>query len=443
MMILQTGGNLYKMSNETNEKKPYIHRDKVNYKTPPSDTFCIIPWLHLHHWPNGNVYQCCITSNKNIMGNLKDTTMKEIWNGDYMKQLRLDLLAGKKHQSCTKCFEQEDNNIRSFRKNANWTFDHHLHDKAELTNKDGSVDEMQLHYWDMRFSNLCNMKCRMCGGHLSSMWHEDEKKLYSKTAEKQAIVNVKDHSQEDLKKLIDEQIPYVEEVYFAGGEPLIMDEHYYILEKLIEHGRSDVKLRYNTNLLKLRYKKWNTTELWSKFSFVQVMASIDDLHHRAEYVRKGTRFDAIERNIDELLQYQDVVQLNMSPTIQLLTVYNLPEYIDWMLAKGLHHERLHLGNVLTGPDWYHMNTMPDDLKKRVDEKLWNHHSTLTGDVADRIEWFYKSVNSYLWTEPPRHRKKGIHRDFLRLTKRLDEIRGEDFLKTFPELKDHYYRTDLE
>ena len=99
--------------------------------------------------------------------------------------------------------------------------------------------------------------------------------------------------------------------------------------------------------------------------------------------------------------------------------------------------------MLTGPDWYHMNTMPDDLKKRVDEKLWNHHSTLTGDVADRIEWFYKSVNSYLWTEPPRHRKKGIHRDFLRLTKRLDEIRGEDFLKTFPELKDHYYRTDLE
>ena len=66
MMILQLGGKLYKMSNETNEKKPYIHRDKVNYKTPPSDTFCIIPWLHLHHWPNGNVYQCCITSNKTV-----------------------------------------------------------------------------------------------------------------------------------------------------------------------------------------------------------------------------------------------------------------------------------------------------------------------------------------------------------------------------------------
>ena len=422
--------------------KQYIHRKKVNYKTPPTDSFCIIPWLHLHNWPNGNVYQCCITSNKNIVGNLKDNTMREIWNNDYMRQLRLDLLANKRPKSCEKCYEQEDQGIRSFRKNANWTFDHHLPTLHTKTNPDGSLDDMHLHYWDFRFSNLCNMKCRMCGGHLSSMWHEDERLTYGKTAEPQAVVNVRDHSQEELKRLIDEQIPYVEEVYFAGGEPLIMDEHYYILEKLIEHGRSDVKLRYNTNLLKLRYKRWDTVELWSKFSYVQVMASIDDLFHRAEYVRKGTRWDAIERNIDELLQHQEVVQLNMSPTTQLLTVYNMPEYVNWMLAKGLHWERLHLGNVLTHPDWYHMNTMPKHLKSRVERRLWDHRDSLTGEVRDRIDWFYKSVVSYLWTEQPAERQSTIHKDFLRITRRLDEIRGEDFLKTFPELRDHVNRTDL-
>ena len=423
--------------------KKYPNREKVNYKTPPTDTFCVIPWLHLHHWPNGNVYQCCITSNKNVVGRLQDNTFQEIWNNDAMRKLRLELLDNKKPDSCVKCYEQEDQGIRSFRKNANWTFDHHLHDKANSTNPDGSLDEMNLHYWDFRFSNLCNMKCRMCGGHLSSMWHEDEKLIFKRTSERQAIVNVRDNSIEDIKQLIDQQIPYVEEVYFAGGEPLIMDEHYYILEKLIEAGRSDVKLRYNTNLLKLRYKKWDTVELWKSFDFVQVMASLDDIDERAEYVRKGTRWDAIERNIKELLEYPDAVQLNVSPTIQLLTVHNLPNYVDRMMSLGIGIDNMHISNVLTHPDWYHMNTLPKHLKHRVEKRLREHEATFTDTYTqDKLRWYYDSIVNYLWTEQPQDKRRKIHADFLRITSTLDDIRGEQFLKTFPELEDHWHRQDL-
>ena len=221
MITLQPGGRVL-MSNP-NDKKKF-------YKNPPSKSFCIIPWIHLHHWPNGNVYQCCITDMHNVAGNLKDNTMDEIWNNDHMKNLRLELLDGKKPESCMKCYEQEGKGIRSFRVNANWTFDHHLYPKAEQTNPDGSLDKMDLIYWDFRFSNLCNMKCRMCGGHLSHLWHEDEKKLYKRTSENSAIVHVNDFSKQDIKKVIDSNLHMVEEVYFAGGEPLIMDEHYYILE---------------------------------------------------------------------------------------------------------------------------------------------------------------------------------------------------------------------
>ena len=379
----------------------------------------------------------------NVVGNLKDNTLEELFNSEYMRELRLDLLNNKKPHSCVKCYEQEDNGIRSFRKNANWTFDHHLFEKAKQTNPDGSLDKMELVYWDFRFSNLCNMKCRMCGGHLSSMWHEDEKLLYKQVSEQQAIVNVSDHSKDDIKALIDQQIPYVEEVYFAGGEPLIMDEHYYILEKLIEAGRSDVKLRYNTNLLKLRYKKWDTVELWKHFDFVQVMASIDDIDERAEYVRKGTRWDAIENNMRELLQYKDVVQLNVSPTIQLLTVWNIPNYVDRMFEIGLTIHNMHISNVLTHPDWYHMNTMPAELKREVEQRLHEHSSKFEDSIREKLEWYYKSIISYLWTEQPEDMKKKTHRDFMRITNRLDEIRGENFLNTFPELESHYRRTDYD
>lgn len=436
MITLQTGGRALMPDNA--DKKKF-------YKNPPSESFCIIPWIHMHHWPNGNVYQCCITDMRNVAGNLKDNTMDEIWNNDHYKKLRLDLLDGKKPKSCMKCYEQEGKGIRSFRKNANWTFDHHLFPKAEETNPDGSLDKMDLIYWDFRFSNLCNMKCRMCGGHLSHLWHEDEKKLYKRTSEKSAVVHVNDFSKQDIKKVIDSNLHMVEEVYFAGGEPLIMDEHYYILEQLIASGRKDVKIRYNTNFMKINYKKWKCVDLWKHFNLVQIMASIDDIGPRAEYIRKGTKWDKIEENFAEVLKHKDIVQLNVSPTIQLLNVWHMPEYVEKMFELGLKVNNLHISNVLTNPDWYHVKTMPTELKHIVHQKLDDHLDKYKNDkdIYEKLDWYYKSIKDYLWTEFPDNHKQNVHRDFMRITNKLDEIRDENFLETFPELAPHYNRTDLD
>lgn len=424
--------------------KVLMSNKKKFYKNPPSKSFCIIPWIHMHHWPNGNVYQCCITHMNNVAGNLKDNTMDEIWNNDHYKKLRLDLLDGKQPESCSKCYEQEDKGIRSFRVNANWTFDHHLFPKAEETNPDGSLDKMDLIYWDFRFSNLCNMKCRMCGGHLSHLWHEDEKKVYKKTSEKTAVVHVNDFSTQDIKEVIDSNLHVVEEVYFAGGEPLIMDEHYYILERLIEQGRTDVKIRYNTNFTKLKFKKWDCIELWKHFDLVQVMASIDDIGTRAEYIRKGTNWEKIEENFAIALENKDAVQLNVSPTIQLLNVWHIPEFVEKMFDLGLTVDNLHISNVLTYPEWYHMNTMPTELKHTVHQKLDAHLDSYKDQdyIYNKLDWYYKSIKDYLWTQVSEKKAISIHRDFLRITNKLDEVRDENFLETFPELAPHYNRTDL-
>ena len=86
---------------------------------------------------------------------------------------------------------------------------------------------------------------------------------------------------DDIWEQMQEHIPHLDQIYFAGGEPLIMDEHYYILQKLIDAGRTDVRIRYNTNLLKLHFKHYDLVEMWSKFNFVQVNASIDDKNYGA------------------------------------------------------------------------------------------------------------------------------------------------------------------
>jgi MoaA/NifB/PqqE/SkfB family radical SAM enzyme len=135
-------------------------------------------------------------------------------------------------------------------------FGHHIDKAVNNTNKDGSYDEMKLVYWDFRFSNLCNMKCRMCGGHLSSMWVADEDKIYHRVSKANPVVNVADNSIDNIYKILNENMEYVEEIYFAGGEPLIMDEHYYILEKL----------NLKATVLNL-YSKWDPT-FWGHVGYI-------------------------------------------------------------------------------------------------------------------------------------------------------------------------------
>ena len=406
--------------------------------------FCIIPWVHYNTWPNGNVYQCCITPATydhrgrptNTMGNLSKNTMEEIWNSNRYKELRTQLLNNEKPNSCTKCYEQEDNGITSFRQNANNMFRHYIDKAVNNTNKDGSYDEMKLVYWDFRFSNLCNMKCRMCGGHLSCMWVADENKIYHRrrpdVSKANPVVNVADNSIDNIYKILNENIEYVEEIYFAGGEPLIMDEHYYILEKLIEHGRTDVRIRYNTNLLKLKYKKWDNLELWKHFDNVNVIASIDSFGARAEYIRKGTVWDIIVNNIKALVQNDNII-FGISPTIQILNIHTLTEFIDKLFELGITPRSLHLNNVLTGPEHYHINTLRNEDKEYIKQQLIDHANSMTTDYKKEMQNKYNSIITYMNGTP----KPNVYKKFVKLTHKLDVIRNESFDAVFPELASHY------
>ena len=398
----------------------------------PSDSFCIIPWIHMNTWPNGNVFQCCITDYRNHIGNLKDNTMREIWNNDYMQQLRTDLLSGVKPKSCNKCYEQEDNGIVSFRNSINEKFNNECTDLISNTDSAGYNSDFKLKYWDFRFSNLCNMKCRMCGGHLSSLWNADELAVYGSASEPEIVVNTKNHSKEDIYTLLDEHIDNVVEIYFAGGEPLIMDEHYYILEKLIERKRFDVKLRYNTNLLKIKYKKWDNMELWSYFDSVHVFASIDAIGARGEYIRKGTVWEIIDKNIKLLINAKNIM-FGVSPTINIFNIYHIPDLVDYFIEIGIKLNELHLNNVLTNPVWYHIGILPDDMKTAAIDKLKTHLSSFNDADRKSLEDRYNCLISYI-NHDFGDSVTGYRNKFSQVTKMLDNYRNESLITACPELE---------
>ena len=222
-----------------------------------SKTFCMLPWMHMHAFPDGRAYPCCLSDYWHPVGDLRKNTMEEVWNQDAYKTMRTNMLAGKECKECTKCYEQEQHGAFSMRNDSNRNYGHHIAE-AEQTNADGSVDDFKIRYWDVRFSNLCNFSCRSCGPIFSSNWYNDHVKLYNRKPDvlgrDMARVEYTAGNEESMLEQMEQHIPYLEQVYFAGGEPLIMKEHYYLLEKLIEHGKTDIRIQYNTNYSEMRYK---------------------------------------------------------------------------------------------------------------------------------------------------------------------------------------------
>ena len=393
-----------------------------------SKSFCVLPWIHLNTWPNGNVYPCCLTDWREEVGNLKDNTFEEIWNNDSMKSIRKDMLSGDKHNSCRKCYQQEENGLDSTRTSSNRWFEKHIPTLTDNTSEDGHNDDFKLLYWDFRFSNLCNMKCRMCGSFLSSKWYEDEVKLYGGSPLPKAIININDYSKKDINLYLDEFVRSVEEIYFAGGEPLLMEEHYYILQKLVEVGNTNLRLRYNTNLGYLKFKQYDNLELWKPFieqdyGNVTIFASIDGYGDSAEYSRKGTKWNVIEDNIKKCLDAN--INFHVSCTTNIFNVLQIPDFIEHMKSLGVPHFNIHLNNVLTNPHHYHINILPDSLKQEVKKRYIRHLKSLDDENANELRPKYESIFNFL-DEPLAQTQDQVEKALKYTTELLDDGREEKF-----------------
>ena len=60
----------------------------------------------------------------------------------------------------------------------------------------------------------------------------------------------------------------MQEIYFVGGEPLFMEEHYTLLNRMIELGLTDTHIRYSTNPSIMKYKSTRVVDIWKNFENV-------------------------------------------------------------------------------------------------------------------------------------------------------------------------------
>ncbi|MBK8698389.1 MAG: twitch domain-containing radical SAM protein [Saprospiraceae bacterium] len=226
-----------------------------------SKVFCMAPWVHLHALPDGKVYTCgmAATHTNHSIGDVhKNKDLSKAWNSYAMKRIRRNMLTGQASASCKNCYEYEQLCNSSERLQFNQDFKHHV-GRVLSTSFWGGLSETSILHLDIRFSNQCNLKCRICNASASSAWREEAIQMgYIQDHFPNVVRATNDEA--SFWKLYVKLLPHIEKIHFAGGEPLLMEEHYKTLEHLIAIGKTDTHISYNTNFSTLRFRQWASVE---------------------------------------------------------------------------------------------------------------------------------------------------------------------------------------
>lgn len=387
---------------------------------PPSDTFCILPWVHLATNASGNIRPCCNSKpGKSFIKNpetgnpykLGKADFSEIWNSPDYKSLRQSLLNGERPEVCERCWKEEDAGIQSLRQ----AWMHRWIEDKEYTD----TADMDIRYADIRMGNFCNLKCRMCNPYASSQWldewHLVREKLSDEEYQRLNGENWPWYRYTQFEKNIDLILPTVEEIYLTGGEPTIIKEHEYILNKVIRSGRAKkVKIKYNTNLTNIPN---HLLEKWKAFKAIKCNVSIDAVGDLDRYIRYPSNWSKIEENFKKVRQLDNVVN-EIHCTVQMYNITRLHELIEWAEPFG---HKIYL-NILNHPEELNIKVLPKKLKETVTETLSSYTH------IDRVQGVIDYMNAENWN----HKLK----QFFHYTRQLDKSRNQNLFDVLPEFKEY-------
>lgn len=453
----------------------------------PSNTFCALPWIHLSTRPDGNMRVCCtanassvqdpdstqkinggqvgvLKTDSGVPANLNNSSLLESWNNDYMKNVRKMMLRGEKPPSCLKCYKEEDAGVQSKRnwETAYWVGELGLESIIGDTKPDGSVSP-QIRYIDLRMGSKCQLACVMCSPHDSSGWVKEWNEIYPQITNqrlKQSSgwenrgklhgANYNWHKNNPIFwDQLYSQIPNMKQLYFAGGESTIIEEHYTLLEEVVRRGYANrIELRYNSNAVELPDRLF---KLWDQFRQVKFHFSVDCIGDKNDYIRYPSNWDSLVEHMHRLDSTGPNVTVTTAVTIMALNILYVPDFIKWKLSQNFkkfntwpNGAGMINWHFAYWPPQLNVKVLPLEIKTQVRDKFedfytWldaNWHLAVPNGVSKetfmnagygikRLRSMVNFMNKEDWSE-----RLPELREWIQL---LDKTRGTDFAKTFPEL----------
>lgn len=390
-------------------------------KFTDNQAFCIAPWMHLQVEPNGDIQLCCASTfrheHNNRLGNLNDSEPLDIWNNDQYRYVRRNIISGNKiPEYCGSCYKREEGGLsRTERQRFNEEFAECI-PLVDTTHDDGRLDTLNIKYLEIRFNNLCNLKCRSCGPDWSTSWANEV------GVDKPLVYN------DSWRKLL----PYASElqkIYFAGGEPLITPEHYDFLEEL-SNTNTDIELLYTSNFTRLSLKNRHVMDYWPKFKVVNACASIDHYDEYASYVRSGSNYNEILDNIKTIQNHKlPNVRTSVTTVYSLYNATRIGDLIIRLFEDGAINSINQWSlNMLTGPIFQIATHMPENAYHAAIENTQKGIDYLKrhGESPDKLI----AVKSWL-SENYKYNNE-LFSEFISYNKKLDIIRNTDINTLYPE-----------
>jgi MoaA/NifB/PqqE/SkfB family radical SAM enzyme len=393
----------------------------------PHDKFCVLPWVSLETSPIGTVRPCCladdeITDNAGDKFDLNHASFPAIQNSQYMRDLRREFLDGKQPQTCRKCWREERAGRTSKRMH---TLDRLKH---MLPEQDWTIDAKPLMFLDLKLGNICNLKCRICGSWSSSTFAVEE---LDNLTDAQLVDRKTNHHYKMLRagawpkenptfwSEMDQIVDQVRYIEFTGGEPFMIQEHFDLLQRLVDQGcAGQIEIHYNTN--GTQYPE-HAAEIWQHFQLVEIAFSIDDVGARFEYQRSNAVWTEVCANIERFRllrsQYSNI-QLQVCSTVNVFNVYYLEQLANWINTQGFDFI---YWNMMHDAYYFSIATLPESAKQAIADRL------ATAQVDDRTRQEFDHVIDFM------NRGASLDGNLLReQIAILDGRRGESLTDIEPE-----------
>jgi hypothetical protein len=331
---------------------------------------CMAPWTHTYLSPQTERRLCCASREpaQNFeqyidtgsgTGEYKPLTLEEHWNSEHVRQVRREMMQGNIPDECQVCNHKLLNTdvYRSYF----WHLTSHHYDRIWETTDETGYTTMKPVSWDYRISNLCNFKCRMCGDMLSSSWESEQRKHNMINWENPKNNWMKPEVKKQIQKFQTETVAQelydaveenrVEEIYWVGGEPLMFEEHWRVMQRIVELDQGHrVYARYNTNLSRTTYKGVDLyKDILAHLRDWQICASIDGTGAVGEYIRTGLKWDEWLQNYKDAQAIQtNDRQMRLDFTLTLPGLFEI-ENMFW-LSKDLNTQLLAKVTFAFSPD---------------------------------------------------------------------------------------------
>ena len=361
----------------------------------PHDRFCVLPWVSLETSPVGTVRPCCLAEDELVDDagekfNLATAKFTAIQNSHSMKELRQQFINQEQPQTCRKCWREERSGRTSKRMH---TLDRLKHMLAHETT--WTVDAKPLMFLDLKLGNICNLKCRICGSWSSSTFAAEELANLPQEQDKKSS-----HHYQMLKQgawprenstfwqEIDQVVDHIEYIEFTGGEPLMIPEHFDLLQGLIDRGIAGrIEIHYNTN--GTQYPE-SAADIWQHFKTVEIAFSIDDVGARFEYQRSNAVWAEVEDNIARFKQLRDQypnIRLQVCSTVNVFNVYYLEELARWNYSQGFDYI---YWNMMHEAYYFSISTLPERAKAAITTQLRS-----CGSVSDAAQQEFNRIVDFM------------------------------------------------